>query len=562
MSTDRAIVTAVSSNMWHDYLVFYDSIRRHHDYHIYIVGIELTNWQINALKEHINITVLPLSPDIVAVYKASAVHWCQWYKPYYYDMIPDGHRTLLWLDVDIVILGSVDPIFEIAERRFVVMADYFAPKTCLNSPELYKKFQIDVPKEKSHIALNSGVVGFQPERDRRILKLWKRKSGLALSDKEVQSWIALFDQGCLLWALHELELTNLITPKKAWNHPAKKNPYELVSDSTKSGTMVPMWSVGNNIYSSDDLIANIRTDNPGAVVAHFAGLPKLTHLCDVNNQNSITYVRHRHGVREVRRTFIVGLERAGIQNMTNILRQSCSAECWVRHGLKPTMAAEAQALHHQTEYQTHEFLERLETYARKDCGFVCEGNKNLTYFINDIQKQLDGTARFIVMLRDPASLIRSRFLNFVTWPDQLYKTPRYYQTEYREYMQLGRDTSNNYYRLKPHDNQDRDLIDLHIWEVEHQLKTLARTFNDMSPNLYKYVWVEDIRSEIPYLSQFSGGTYIDPDTADKVARQKHGVGLKLCSQETLEWVESQIENKLAEIYQRISAFVTIPFRGI
>jgi hypothetical protein len=559
---DRVIVTAISPNMWHDYLVFYDSIRRHHDYPIYVVCLEMLNWQLEALKKnHKNVHIITINPDLIEEYKKTDTHWRQWFKPYYFDLIPE-HETVLWLDSDMVILESLDPLCELAETKFVVMADFFAPKTCLNKLELYNKFKLEIPKEKANIVLNSGVIGMQPARDKHIMKMWKRKVDIAAKDKDVRSWLALFDQGALLWALQELNLYHLIMARKAWNFPAKRNPYELVTDSTLDGTMVQCLPLETHVTPPEDLIENIRTDNPGAVVAHFAGLPKLAHLCEPNHQHSLTYFRRKNGGKEIRRAFILGLERAGTKTLAKVLRQSCTAESWVRYGLTPTLAAEAQAKHFGGDHRTHEFLERLELYARQDCGFVCEANKNLSYFVHDIHERLQGTARFIVMLRDPVSLIRSRFLNFVTWPDLLHKAPVCYQDDYRQFMRLGRDTSNNYFRLKPHKDTDRDLIDMHIWEVEHQLQELGRTLKELPPHLYKYVWVENMRAELFHLTQFLGGQQLDPAAAEKAARAKHGTGLKICSPETLDWVESQLEERLTEIYQRISAMVAIPFRGV
>ncbi len=558
---DRAIFTAISPNMWHDYLVFYDSIRRFHDCPIYLVCLEMIDWQMNALQKHKNVHVITISEDLQEEYKKTDPHWRQWFKPYYFDLIPE-HETLLWLDLDIVVLESLDPLFEKAENTFFVMRDYFAPKTCLNNPELYRKFKLDIPKEKANIALNSGVIGYQPERarDRQILKLWRRKVQIAADDKDIRSWIALYDQGALLWALQELDLYNLILAKKDWNHPAVKNPYELVTDSIDLD-MVQAIPQGNNITPTEDIITRIREDNQGAVIAHFAGLPKLAHLCEPNHIHSLGYFRRKNGGRESRRIFVTGLERAGMRSVAEIFRRSCSTESWIRHGLRPTLAAEAHAKHLGEDYKTYEFLERMDLYTRQDCGFICEANKNIAFFMQDIFDKSNGTARFITMLRDPVDLIRSRMLNFVMWTDELHTTPAHYQEDYRKHVRSGADLTNNHYRLRPH-TPLTGLVNLHIWEVEHTLLTIMNTIRGLPEYSYKIVWVENLRAETFHLTQFAGAQKLDPRAADRAAKIKFGTGLKVASPETIEWVDDQLETRVAEIYNRITKIINIPYRGV
>lgn len=556
--TDRAIVTAISPNMWHDYLVFYDSIRRFHDCPIYLICLEMVNWQLEAIKHHKNVHTITMDEDRIEDYKKTHAHWRQWFKPYYMEMISE-HETVLWLDIDMVILESLDPLFTHIDRQFLVVGDYFAPKSCLNKYELYKKYKLEIPKDKAHIALNSGVVGFKPIRDKEIMKLWRRKVAIAAQNEEVQSWIALFDQGALLWALQELDLYNLIILKRTWNYPAKKNPYELVTESFGEET--------GGVKSPNDIIENIRIDNPGAVIAHFAGLPKLAHLCEPDHNFSCTNFRRKNGGREIKRTFITGVERSGFRTLAEIFRRSTNSESWVRHGLTPTLAAEVQARHFGGDFQTHDFLHRMDLYARSDCGFVCEANKNIAFFIKEIRQKLEGSARFIITLRDPVNLIRSRLLNYVVWPDELHTAPPSYREDYRKFVLSTKDNSNNYFRCRPHTAEKMNLLDLHIWEIEHTMKHMIAVLQELPPHTWRFVWMENIRAEIFRLAQFAGKHRIEPTVAEKIARQRYSVGLKIHSQETADWVEDQLNDRMIEIYDRIGQVmnaynVNIPFAGI
>lgn len=554
--TDRAIVTAISPNMWYDYLVFYDSLRRLHDYPIYAICLEMSDWHLDILRQQKNVHVIVIGPDQIEEYKAFNKHWRQWFKPFYLEMIPE-HDTVLWLDVDMVIMDSLEPLFEHTQRRFLVVADYFAPKTCMNQYELYKKFRLDIPREKANIVLNSGVVGFKPARDKEILKHWRRKVAIAAQDEEVAGWIALFDQGALLWTLQELGLYDNILAKKGWNYPALKHPYELASDSIEA----------EGLRGPRDVIDEIRLDNPTATIAHFAGLPKLAHLAEVNHPHSRGYFRRKNGNRDIRRVFVVGVEGSGLRTMAEILRRSIATESWVRHSLHPTLAREVNARHFGADFQTDDYLKRLGVFERQDCGLVCEANKNLSFFVKEIQQRLGGNAKFLVMLRDPVNLLRSRLLQFVTWPEAVHTAPPCYRDDYRHFVEKTGDNSNNYFRCRPHDNRLMNLIDLHLWEIEHTLKTVMTDLQNFSDQNHRVVWLENVGGMAHTLSSWVGGGRIDPAMAQKMAKQKYSFNTKEYSQETADWVEDQIYCRMAEIYERVGAVVrsqnlNMPYMGV
>lgn len=507
----RAILTAVSSNLWTDYLVFYESVRRHHEYPIYVICLELTDWQLAHLAGQRGVVAVPL--DDAEIYKQADKHWRQWYKPFYFELVPK-EADLLWLDVDLVVLDSLEPLFAKAEEQFFVMADYFAPKSCLNKPELYRKHHLEIAKDRSQLVLNSGVIGIQPQRDRALLKLWQRKVNLAMVDQEIRSSIALFDQGALLWAMHELGVQDQILARKSWNYPARKNPYEL----------------------DDKLWGRIKRDNPEAVIAHFAGLPKLSQLCEIDHQASLIHFRRKQPRRDTRRIIVTGLELAGIEEMAKTLRRSCQDESWVRTDLEPGLA------HNVLTGQP--FPERrLALYARQDCALACEASHHLSHYLLEIHNKLD-TARFIILVKDPVELIRQRFLQFAIWPDVIGYTPEFYQADYRKFMAdaskygLG---ASNYFRETP---EETELFDLHLWEVERSMRRLFDTIKELPPNVYRMVWAENLGADLPQLIQFAGKQF-DYRTPLAQPRRRNW-----CDVQSRQWIEDQIAARSNEIYER------------
>jgi hypothetical protein len=552
--------------MWDDFLVFYDSFRKFHDYPIYIIALEMPSRLVAKLRSFEKVIVIDLPKEETDKYKKVHAHWRQWYKPFYFDMIPQ-HETILWLDIDMVIIADLEPIFQHIERQFVVMADYFAPKTCRNNPALYEKYGPEVPIPHRDTVLNSGVVGYKPTRDYQILELWKAKVTTAINDPEVRNWIALFDQGALLWALQELQLYDVILAKREWNYPAKKNPYELNTPSKPDEDAFPPWPT--SLSMEGNVIHQIKVDNPRAVIAHFAGLPKLAHLCVRDHVSSQNFAIQKHGGTGIQRTFVIGLERCGIRAIAEIARRSCTVENWIRVNFVPTLAAEVQAKHSGRAYETHALHERIACFRRRDCNLVMEANKNLGFFIEEIFHGLSGECRFILMLRDPVQLLKSHILNFCTWNDTLYLTPDYYQRDYRKYMALGLDGSNNYFRIRPPENQIdmNDLVGLHLWEIESSLQTIMTSLKQIPTQNWKVCWLDSLSKEILNLSRFMAGFRLDLNVAREHARIRYGANLEICGPDTVKWVTDVVNERSVEIYSRwgiiLNQFgVSIPYCGI
>ncbi len=249
-----AIITAVSPNLWQDYLYFYHSLRRYSDHHLYVIGLELPPELSTIIAQHRRVTLRPVTPEIVAGLKSIDEDWRKWYKPYFISLVPEVDYAL-WLDTDIVVAGSLDPLFAYITSKFLVVTDYLAPVYCRNSRELYELLQISTPPTTQ--VLNSGVIGWSQARDSPIIKRWLEIVRRANFDRIFYKNVSLHDQGALLLALHEVGGLNLILDKPEWNYAAKR--------------VVPT--------PDRDILDDVIHNHPGITLIHYNGTPKLTDLC-------------------------------------------------------------------------------------------------------------------------------------------------------------------------------------------------------------------------------------------------------------------------------------------
>jgi len=555
------ILTAVSDNMWDDYLVFYESIRRFTDLSVIVTALEISDEHKKILSNQINVVVLDFDPEEFKTFKTIGGHWCQWFKPFYIkkcieDIEP---QFILWIDVDTVILQPLDVIFKEIADKFVVIRDYFAPETTINDPKLYKKYKCDVDDlEKNRAALNSGVLGFNVERDRYILDLWIEKVDILLNDIEAREWVRLFDQGALLWAMRELDILHLIKTSsdepgiEAWNYPAKRNVYE----STEKYDY--LWP-GKDDQIGGDLINNIRLDNPRAVIAHYAGLLKLSHLCEINSRHSIKALQCKpQASQPTQKLFCVGLERCGTHSFAEIIRRSTVVESWVRHEHRPCLAEDAftkfQMQEQEQEFMTEDLNNRLALYRRSDCKLVCESNHRLSFFIKEINEATNGTSKFVLLLRNPLDLIASRLYNFALWPGFSDKYPGFYQFSIYELRQKFGDGSSdqNIFRIRHSGYLDSDIIDLHLWEINKTLDVALKQLRSLRDDQYRIVWLEDIRNWHKEITQLINPSYFQIKNMRAVCNTKYGEHVSVKT-EIKEWANELIINNRVKILTLFAA---------
>lgn len=550
-----AVITAASPNLWVDLVMLLHSFRIYCHHDIYVVSLGLSEDQKIILEQQYSAKIIDFNDDIT--YKFDN-NWPKWCKPFYFDLLPKDIDYILWIDADAVITNSLGPLFAKATENFFVLSDYFAPATCYNNPELYHKYQI----QYSDVVLNSGVIGLslQREEDKAIIDEWQ--SLTRTIDGDMLPHVTLYDQGMLLLAMHKLQKTHLILSIKEWNYPAKRNPYNFHENSYR-------WPI-NASQTGGDLLCNIKNDNPTAIICHFAGMPKLSNLLNVDDKSTIENFRNRRGIVKQKRVFIVGLERAGTHTLAEAISHSVKIESWIRHEYLEqgkshlgALAAEAYHKFHQHAYPLENLYRRLFIYARTDCGIVCEANHRLSFFIPEIKKGLNGNCKFILVLRDPISLMRSRLYNFSTWVSALPKHAGSYQHDLHAVASHNFSpwlSEFNLFRITP--PEDLDIVCMHIWEI---CTTLEVIFSDVKKSGVHLatLWLEQFSTSGKIVSDMFR-PYIDQDVFQQHLNVRYGVRHNTPSVETVKWIEDLLVRNNQRIVSSIYSILVkhgqnIPF---
>lgn len=532
-------MTAVSSNMWDDFKVFYQSLRQITDIQLFVVNTGLTAGHESELATYQCVIIEPDDDE----YRGIGPRWPQWYKPYYLLKVAAEYliRYILWLDTDIVVLAKLDPIFAAINRRFVVMTDHFAPATCHNDPKLYEHYPLPEGTETGTIAINSGVVGadFERELDKDIIENWCKKTEIIRKNPDLQQYVTLYDQGLLLWVMLEMGIINTAIEELSWNYPAARNVYET-NESYR-------WPTPPTPRMGGSLIDSIRLDNQTAIAAHYAGEPKLQHLCEINHHKTLeTKTRKAKGRRTIR-LFCIGLERAGTHTVAEAIRRSTDCPNWVRHEAAPDLAFEAFQRSQNKAYHTDDLTEKLAIWQRDDCILVSESNHRLSYFVDIIADRVQASY-FILLLRNPLHLIRSRLMNFAVWPDIDHILPGFYQfdrNELRHTFGPG-NALQNIYRIRPDNYLERELMDLHLWEIETNLRFALTKLHDVQHMIW---WIEDLPEAVRGLPQFLGGHYLNIDKACSIAKQRYGKHCIKLRQQTVQWINNLISTNARRITQ-------------
>jgi hypothetical protein len=538
-----AIITAFTPNFYDDFYLFYRSLRRYS--RVPLMAFPVDYDEPPELPDDIysiNLTEAELKP-----FRNIGQRWVQWFKPSLIKRACKRHKleTVLWLDSDIVILDDVRPMFEKALETFFVMADNFAPHDCLNDDRLYEEYPSEVTEAEAKIALNSGVIGIRMPRDKKIIREWEERTKIVARNPHLMKYISLYDQGTLLWAMRDLKLLDKVIKKPEWNHNAKRNAYE-------DGVMAQRWPVPDIPRMGGDLFEEVKFDNPDAIIAHYAGLPKLTHLLhkDIQETQQFRWNKYRHA--EPVRIFGVGLERAGTHSLAEILRRCCRVESWVRHEYTPTLSDQAVTKWLGKECDDDVLTERLELYKRWDIQLLSEVNHRLGFFIPEIKDAIP-ESKFVLLLRNPLDLIRSRLINFSGWSSELYKFPGFYQFDvYGMHKSFGAGSlDQNKHRLRPQAaTWDLGPIEMHVWEVVETLRFVLKDLRNLPEDDYQIIWIEQLRESISDLSKLIPRHYLYWGEAVKWAGVRFGASVK-CSDQSMRWIDDQIEQHAGFILSSI-----------
>jgi hypothetical protein len=139
------------------------------------------------------------------------------------------------------------------------------------------------------------------------------------------------------------------------------------------------------------------------------------------------------------------------------------------------------------------------------------------------------------------------------WPDYERRMPGFYQLDFFELRHKfgdGSDTQNSY-RVRPSDFLDRDVIDLHLWEIEENIRFVMKRLVNL-PH-YAVWWVEEIAEAVRSLPKFLDGHYLDVRHAQHVAGKRFGKQCVELRPETIKWVDQLIEENSEQIIERFGA---------
>lgn len=546
---NQAIITAFTKNFWADFLIAYDSIKRVTDTTIYVVPLDFDDEHIELLKP-LDVQIVTLdAPEVKKMKLTFYDRWVQWSKPYIIKRLAMmlEESSLLWLDVDLVVLENPDCIFEKIEQDFVVINDYFAPKSCLNDKELYEEYQVSVQPHQEEIAINSGVVGFKKPRDMYIINKWLENTVKVETNPNLMRYIRLYDQGVLLWAMHDLRIIDKALPYSLWNHKAIRNCYEYSTPSELKVRSNFKWPVPKMPRMGGDIIEEVKLDNPGVTIAHFAGLPKLSDLCELNNKHAVQYVSAKFKSHKRSRLFCVGMERCGTHTIAEILRRGSMHESWVRHEFDPVLAKEVELKWIGEKYLTPTLNKRMEIYNRNDVFLMSEVNHRLGFLIPEILSCVDDP-KFLMMLRDPITLVRSRLRNYSIWARDIDDLPQIYLNGLKS---VGEEFENgsvdqNVHRIKPRSgSKGWSLAKLHAWEIETTLRTTLSELRKLPPDMYSVIWLENLGSSLGKIENLIHGKLNMPE-CKKWVDYRFGASLSL-PDDTSKWIEEQV-TEFREVY--------------
>jgi hypothetical protein len=526
-----AVVTACTPDFLTDFNLFSASLRRFSSVKLILILLDFDNTP----KLPNNISAVHMSKEEQkTATDMFGDRWVQWYKPHLIQMAIDhfGINVVLWLDCDIIIVDDPHEMFDKAVEDFFVVGDYFAPASCLNDNSLYEEFtpHREFSAEENELALNSGVVGMMLPRDQFILDMWKNKVEVVSERPNLADKVKLYDQGALLWAMRDLDILDKIVQEPRFNHNPKRNAYDVDKQFE--------WPYGPT-HMGGDIIDQVAYDNRGVVVAHFAGLPKLSDLIKIDSQPAKQFRYNKHGKDEPAHIFGVGLERAGTHTLAEMLRGSCKYSSWIRHEYNPGISRAALAKW-RGEPSDGSIEERCGVYNRIDVQFISEINHRLGFFIPEI-KNMVRNSKFILQLRNPFELVKSRLRNFSYLDSRISKFPICYQFDS---YSLHREFHNGSYEqniFRIHPDHEMSVIEMHVWEISTTLRFILKDLKELCDSEYTIIWLEDISRSINNVRSLVPKHYFDWIKMREISETKYGMSRKPTGR-TAEWINMEVES--------------------
>lgn len=394
-----AVVTAISPNMWADYLLFHASLRKNNSFQLIVIGLGLDRNQQEFVSKQLETTLINFVGN--AHFQTIGRDWRKWYKPYFIISALDQVDVMLWLDADLIVLKELDALFEAAADSFFVIQDFFAPFHCLNHADVYAQFGLEAPQ---NWVLNSGVIGLSIPRDAYIIERWFTNVQIIHQNPDMIQKVALYDQGVLLLTIHQLQLTNQIKTNRDWNCPGLRLLGSPFVEPLEQAVL----------------------DHPKATIVHYAGVPKLSQLQTLNHEITGQYYRQVCGEFKTKRLFVTGFETM-LDDLTKSLRQGSRLGGWFHNLDMPALALLAQQKKSGKSVEWDRSL--LANLGRADCPTVI----GLSSYFGCLLEEMTAIwpdAQFKFFLSSPLEMVRQKIKRFLIWPDCLSEFPGYYQSAY------------------------------------------------------------------------------------------------------------------------------------
>jgi len=550
----KSVMCAITSNLLPEFCLFYDSLMRVGVERIDVVLLEddYREWLSTLPK----INLIDLEPAILKSCKSGlGDNWFQYIKPYVILAVFEntGAELGLWLDVDIIVAKPLDEMFELISRQMLVVNDMFAPTGAINDPELYKIVGVNVTDQNRSV--NNGVVGLSMPRDQHILLEWISNTRLVMSRPQLKQYIRCYDQGVFLWTLHQLNLTKVISNHNKLNFDPKRNCYEYCTETLPPGLpssyhiSLPnkKLNFGQEYWGGDtiDEVINENIDS-GATILHYAGEPKLAHLCQPNHSLSVYYhntsidSQSRNSFSPKIRSLCVGPDTWDAHKFSALIRKSSMADSWIRQKVEPNLDKDAFLKYQELSFDTQKLAAKIKLYKRQDTQIIMESDCRMSMFVPEVVKEVPFINIFIC-LRHPLQMLATRLRHAYAWPGTSEQIPDEL-IEYKKYYQEVEAQSYNLYRIRPLEHaRDITLIQLHAWEIIETLKiSLADCFQNCWDSTH-VIWMDDDEKLCSTLEPVFDGM-LDYNKLIKFNR-RYSIQTKEWNQKTEFWFKEQIDQQ-------------------
>lgn len=213
------------------------NLQKLHRVNIYILCLQCSSDIKKILDNTENISILDIEFDDQTEYLKkeflSQKHQFQYIKPFAIEFLVHYFLTqsininnILYLDVDTFPIRNINEVIdEISNGPLVVKElgiDYrtLGYENYLNNKDVYRYFNIPMSYawSRNEPCVNTGVLGFDLRRDKKILSRWAQITITILKNEHLKSLVKWWDQGCFMLALESLGLKQIASNERRFNY--------------------------------------------------------------------------------------------------------------------------------------------------------------------------------------------------------------------------------------------------------------------------------------------------------------------------------------------------------